>query len=127
MTAGLYLEGKVWRFSYPADDSVGGSVPSGTVLYNPVFIRINSKEPTQALLEQGLETPEIFRAVIMNPLVGMVIRHNDQFEVTNPSISIHKGKKFVIIGIQYSSLDDPRRTISLTMRRFEIAHANNLQ
>lgn len=126
MTAGLYLQGRVWRFTASSnDDSVGGAVPTGTVLYTPVFARLHSEKPTQALLEQGLVTPEIFRATIFPPT--MVLQHNDQLEITNPITSIHYGKKFVIIGVQYSSMDDPRRFISVTMRRHEIATENNLQ
>lgn len=125
MTAGLYLQGRIWRFTYPSDDNVGGAVPSGTILYTPVYARIKSLEPTQALLEQGLETPEMFRAALFPG--AMMLEHNDQFEVTYPPISSYYGKRFVIIGIQNSSMEDPRKYLLVTLRRIEKAHDNLLQ
>lgn len=132
MTAGLNLQGKIWRFtSKYSDDDNGGAVPSGTPLYNPVFARISSKKPTQALLEQGLETPEIFEGTLsysaFSPTGSYDVQHNDQYEVTWPPISDFYGRKFVIIGVQHQSFSDYRRFLTVTMRRLEIANSNNLQ
>lgn len=126
MTAGLNVSGNVLRFTASSnDDVVGGAVPTGTVVYAPVFARIKAQEPTQALLEQGLETPEIFTA-LMAP-GNIILQHNDQYEVVNPPASPHYGKRFVIIGVQPSDLTDRRKYIRVTMRRIEIAHRNVLQ
>lgn len=125
MTAGLNLTGKVWRFSDPTDDALGGAVPTGTVVYSPVFSRIKAEEPTLALLEQGLETPTIFTA-IMSP-GSIFLQENDQYEVTAPVTSPHYGKRFVIIGVQPSDMNDRRRYIRVTLRRFRQAHTNTLQ
>lgn len=124
MTAGLNLKGNIIRFSY-SDDNQGGAVPSGTILYSPVFSRISAMKPTQALLEQGLETPEIYSATLAPGNIS--IRHNDQYEVTWPPISSYYQKKFVIIGIQNQSFDDLRQYLLVTLRRLEIANSNNLQ
>lgn len=125
MPAGLNVSGVVWRFSDPTDDALGGAVPTGTIVYTPVFARIKAEEPTLALLEQGLETPEIFTALMAPGTISL--RHNDQYEVTRPVTSPHYGKRFVIIGVQPSDLTDRRHYVRVTMRRIEQAHTNTLQ
>jgi|GEM_PF-1516570 len=129
--AGLNLTGRVWRLLQAPDDDQGGSVPTGMILYEPVFSRIKSEKPTLALLEQGLETPEIFSAHFSYSAYSSTgtfdVQHNDQYEVTAPQISSFYGKKFVIIGVQHSSFDDQRRYLQCTLRRLETANSNNLQ
>jgi hypothetical protein len=129
--SGLNIKGRVWRFSTPTDDSVGGAVPTGTVLYEPVFSRIRSEKPTLALLEQGLETPEIFTALLAYSAFSITgsfnVQHNDQYEVTEPAISQHYGKRFVIIGIRPTSYADNRQFLQVTLRRYETANSNLLQ
>jgi len=125
LTAGLLHTGHIIRFSYLQDDSQGGAVPSGTVLYNPVFARIFTEKPTLALLEQGLETPELFSAVLQPGTLDL--HHNDQYQVDAPNLSPWIGLKFVIVSIQTPSMLDGRKYLRVVMRRFEIAHANNLQ
>jgi hypothetical protein len=125
MTAGLLHTGKIWRFSYLQDDSQGGAVPTGTVIYSPVFARIYTEKPTLALLEQGLLTEELFSAVIEPG--NLELRHNDQFQVDSPNISPYKNLKFVIVSIQTPSMLDSRKYMRIIMRRFEIANSSNLQ
>ena len=131
MIAGQNLKGRVWRLTANSnDDSVGGAVPSGTILYENVFSRIRSEEPTLALLEQGLETPTIFSAQLDYPYLttgSFDIRHNDQYEVTYPPISPHYGKKFRIIGMQNVEYNDARRYVQVKMRRTVDANSNELQ
>jgi hypothetical protein len=128
--AGLNLKGRIWRFTNPVDDDQGGSVPTGTILYEPVFSRIiRSEKPTLALLEQGLETPEIFTGILsyatFSPTGTFTVLHNDQYEVTEPRISQHYGKRFVIIGIRPTSYDDNRQFLQVSLRRMETAKANS--
>ena len=125
MTAGLLHTGRIWRFSYPTDDSVGGALPTGTVLYSPVFARIFTEKPTMAILEQGIQTPEMFSAIFEPAIDGL--QHNDQFEVTDPNISPYKNLKFRIISIQSPSMLDVRRYTRVVMRRYEISYSNDLQ
>jgi hypothetical protein len=125
MPAGLNLFGRIWRLTDAEDDSVGGAVPTGTVIYDSVFARVSSTKPTQALLDQGLETVEIFTGVL-SP-AGMLLQHNDQLEILSPNSSRHYDKRFVIIGLQPSSMEDDRRFMVVTMRRLEKAHSNLLQ
>ena len=128
MTAGLNLQGNIIKFTYQDDDQ-GGAVPSGTVTYSPVFSRISSMKPTQALLEQGLITPEIYSAILSYapPTGTFFVDQNDQYEVTWPPISSYYGKKFVIIGVQPPSFNDNRKYLLVTLRRLEVANSNNLQ
>lgn len=125
MTAGLIHTGKIWRFSYPVDDDQGGSLPSGTVLYEPVFARIFTEKPTLALLEQGLETPAMYSAIIEPG--DIAIQNNDQYEETGPNISPYLGWRFVIVSDPQPSMLDSRRYWKVIMRRFQIAHSNTLQ
>lgn len=124
MSAGLNSRGVIWKFTY-ADDSQGGAVPSGSILYNNVYARISTKRSTQALLEQGLEVPRIFD-VIFEPGY-MQLQTNYVYEDLLPA-SPYYTKKFVIIGVHPPSLNDVgRKYIAGTLRRFDIAHPNDLQ
>lgn len=127
MPAGLNQVARLIRFSYPADDSVGGAVPSGTIVYENLFIRIKSEEPTLALLEQGLQTPTIYTGLLFAG--NITIEHNDQVEVVAPQNSWFYGKKFRVIGVQRSSNHpaQDRNQIRVTLRRYEESHSNNLQ
>ena len=130
MSAGFNLKGRVWRLTY-SDDVVGGAVPTGMILYEPVYSRIRAEKPTIALLEQGIQVPEIFTGIISyaeySPTGTFDVQHNDQYEVTFPPISPHYGKKFVIIGIRPPSFNDDRRYLLVTLRREEYANSNELQ
>jgi hypothetical protein len=127
MPAGLNRVCKVIRFSYPTDDQVGGAVPSGTVLYSSLDIRIKSEKPTQALLEQGLQTPTIFAGFLFAGNVD--IQHNDQIEIAFPTMDWFYGKKFRVIGIQRSSSHpaQDRNQIRLVLKRWGEEHSNDLQ
>lgn len=125
MTAGLLHTGKIWRFQYLNDDDQGGAVPTGTVIYEPVFARIFTEKPTLALLEQGLETPAMYSAIIEPG--DIAIQNNDQYEEIGPNISPYLGWKFVIVSDPQPSMLDSRRYWKVIMRRFQVAHSNNLQ
>ena len=101
MPAGLNLVGCVWRFAYPQDDSVGGAVPSGTMIYQDVQGRITSQRPNTVLLEQGLETVALYNAILWPGTLE--VSENDQFEVIKPYTSLYYGWKFVILGVQHTS------------------------
>ena len=131
MIAGFNNTGRIWRFTADKNnDDQGGAVPTGTVLYNPVFARIASSKPTQVLLEQGLETPEIFTGylsyVSYSPTGTFDVQHNDQYEVMYPPVSPFYQKRFVIIGVQHVSYNDPRRFLRVSMRRIETANSDLL-
>lgn len=125
MVAGLNLIGRVWSYEYnlgSADDDVGGAVPSGTVLQENVELRIHSLEPTQALLEQGIEDISMFTGVIGNFTID--IKNNHQIEITLPANSPYFGEFFRIIGNpQRASVNpsDSRGFIMVSLKRVERA------
>lgn len=127
MPAGLNQLCRLIRFNYPSDDVVGGAVPSGTVVYDRLVIRIKSEKPTQALLEQGLQTPTIFSGLLFAG--NIEIEHGDQIEITAPPVGFFYGKKFRVIGVQRSSNHpaQDRNQVRVTLRRYEESHSNNLQ
>lgn len=119
--AGQVTKGRILRFSYPADDDQGGALPSGTVTYDPVYARISEQRTTQALLEQGLETRNIYN-VVFTPGT-MRLQANDVYEDSYYAASPYYGMKFVIVGVHLPSvMDAGRRYISATLRRFDEAH-----
>lgn len=129
MTAGFNLVCNIWRFT-TNDDAVGGALPSGTVIYPNAELRMSSMKPTQALLEQGLETPHLYMACISPtyiPTGTFELFANYQVEIINPPISEHYHKFFVIIGPRPASMSDPRKYWMATLRRLETANSNLLQ
>lgn len=126
MPAGINRIAELITFSYPQDDVVGGAQPSGTVLYSNLVVRIKSEEPTLALLEQGLETPTIFTALVFPG--NITIRHNDQIRFIAPQTDWFYNKKFRVIGVQPSSnIPQDRNQIRVTLRRFEESHSEDIQ
>ena len=127
MPSGLNQVCRVIRFSYPQDDQVGGAVPSGTVLYNFLDIRIESQKPTMALEEQGVQTIKLFSAMLFEG--NVTIEENDQIEVILPAFGWFYQKKFRVIGVQRDSSHPylERNQIKLTLRRWELSHAEVYQ
>lgn len=132
MPAGMNLRGRIWRMeTVGRDDDVGGAVPSGTIVYDNIWARLSPLEPTMAILQQGIETIQIYNGVFQYPALSLYsqfdVRENDQFEVTFPPINIHVNKKFVFIGLQFQSYDDQRRYLVGQLRRLVVANSNDLQ
>jgi hypothetical protein len=127
MPAGINRIAELITFSYPSDDIVGGAQPSGTVLYQNLNVRIKSEEPVMALIQQGVQTPTIYTALVFPG--NITVRHNDQIHFTAPVNDWFYDKKFRVIGVQRSSnhpnLDSNQ--IRITLKRFEESHSNDLQ
>ncbi len=127
----MNLRGNIWRLYAVNDDDQGGAVPSGTIVYRDIYSRISPLQPTMAILEQGIETVQIFSGVFQYPAFnitgGFNVLENDVFEVTWPPISAHINKKFIFIGIQFQSYDDSRKYLVGQLRRLVTANSNNLQ
>ena len=122
MAAGHNQIAKVWRYTTPLDDYIGGALPSGTVIHNDILVRISPKVPTMALLEQGLETVKLFETGVS--WVAKDIEENDVIEVYAPYDSLYYGKQFRVISVRLPSLrpNDPRSQVQVIMRRWESAH-----
>ena len=127
MPAGINRIAELVTFSYPNDDEVGGAQPSGTVRYQNLIVRIKSEEPTLALIEQGIQTPTIYTALVSPG--NIEVRHNAQVHFTAPVNDWFYDKKFRVIGIQRSSNHpaQDRNQLRITLRRFEESHAEVIQ
>jgi len=123
--AGLNLTGRIWDYAYnlgDGDDDIGGAVPSGTVLQERVELRIHATEPTQALLEQGIEDISMFTGVVGNYTVDIL--NNHQIEITLPSNSSYFGEFFRVVGNpQHASVSpsDSRGFLMVNLKRVEKA------
>ena len=125
MTAGANTRVQIWRITTIAgDDEVGGAVVTGTVLHPYVKARIEANEPEQLLLQQGLETPRTFNALIVPGTLD--VRERDELEITAPSYHPYYGVRFRIVGVQFSSMDkyNPNAYMRLSMIRSVESHAN---
>lgn len=126
MTAGFTHTVRVWRYTniVGSDDAIGGSRPTGTVIYESVQARIMLEKPTMALMDQGLETGKIFTFSLMG--MAKDTRENDVLECTSPNNSFYFGDKFRIIGEPRPSVSptDPRYYLLANARRYEEAHGN---
>lgn len=122
MTAGYNAIAKILRYTNQDDDVIGGANPSGTVLLDNVWCRIEPIEPTMALLEQGLETVKLYRTTL--DYRAKNVEENDELIVTAPIGSFYRDKAFRFVSVQHSSLqaDDPRSHVLVVMRRRDYAH-----
>jgi hypothetical protein len=113
---------KIWRINYQPDDAVGGAVVTGTVIHWDVPLRMEENPQQQLLLQQGLETQNTFRGLIIPGT--MDIRERDELEVTSPRDDMFYGQRFRIVGMRYSNLNprDPRNYAMLQMVRSVRAH-----
>lgn len=114
-------------FSYPNDDSVGGAVPSGTVVYERLDARIEANMPTQVLMEQGVDVIPTWQ-VLIHP-GNIDANHNDQIVFTAPQNDWFYGKKFRVVGITRSSshFGNDRALIKFIVKRWGESHQNDLQ
>lgn len=117
MTAGSNHIVTFVRYNYNPDDVIGGSNPTGTMLYENIEVRIKAIEPTMVLLEQGLETEKLFRVHVHS----INIEENDEMTVNLPINSWYANKKFRVISTQHPSLhpSDPRHYMTIVVRRWE--------
>lgn len=119
--AGNNIRVRIWRTNYSSDDTVGGSVVTGTVVGDyPARLQANPQE--QLLLQQGLETERTFKVNIVPGYLD--IRERDELEVIQPTDHVYYGQRFRIRGVSYSSLNkrDPRSYLMLTLTRDVRAH-----
>ena len=126
MRAGNNLSARIWRFSYPADDSVGGALPSGAIIYENVQARLQDTSPIAAFAIQGVETNKIHQAEVYPGTLD--IQEYDQFEVVSPPNHPWVNLKMRIDTVQKPNYHpaDPRGFLLLTMVR-STKHGNEYQ
>jgi len=126
MKAGNNTLVDIIRLTYPADDEVGGAVPSGTVLYADVQARIQATTPIPAYAIQGLETSKIMTAELYPGTLD--VEEYDELQVKSPPNSPYYLLKFRIDTVQRSNMHpgDPRGYLLLTLVRATL-HGNDYQ
>jgi len=122
MTAGFNVLVDITTFSYLEDDTVGGAVPTGTVLVERVPARFEALPQTLALLEQGLESPLFYKITLS--YAGRRILENDAITIRAPQTHRFFGKDFRVVSVNLPSFmaDDPRNYLVLLCRRKEESH-----
>jgi hypothetical protein len=128
MAAGLNLLCAIWRFVETADDSVGGSVPSGTMIYqNAQGRRIDHlvhirRLPVLESSQHGLEMPK-YNLFELQPAT-MDVRENDEIQITNPPNNWDYLKFFRIISIMREGYhpNDSRGLLLCSCKRSVRAH-----
>lgn len=124
--AGMNLQVHFIRLT-ESDDDVGGSMTTGTVIYNNVQGRIDPLPSDTMLMQQGLETKKLFSCMVWPGT--LLVREYDEIQVVSPPNSSYFGQKFRVEDVTYSSNhpDQKRDCINLILTRSQIAHGNNYQ
>jgi len=125
--AGSNVKVDIWRITTPDDDTAGGALVSGTVIYSHYPARIQQQPEQMLLLQQGLETMKVFTA-LMTPGT-LDIRERDELEVVLPMNYQIYGQRMRIINARPADFapNDPRNYMMLTMTRSVRSHANTNQ
>lgn len=116
----------IWRINTNDDDYVGGASQTGTIVYRAIPCNLQAEQTEQLLLQQGLETPRIFKALLPST---WDIRERDELQVVAPKDHVYYEKRFRILTVTYSGLNrrDPRNYMILEMVRSIVSHANTNQ
>jgi hypothetical protein len=124
MTAGANCQGSIWRWSFVKDDVSGGATPTGTFVYNDLLTQLQEEPTEMLLLQQGLQTMTVYKAVVRPP--WYTIYERDEFQVNRPTASPYYGLRFRVINVLRSTHapGDPRGYLILTLARTERAHGS---
>ena len=123
MTAGLNIHVRFWRMTTPVDDEIGGAVPTGTIVYQDIAARIEPMRPDYLLIQQGIETSNLYTCVCRPP--NLAIKEYDEAEVVFPLNHNMINKRLLVRNIQDTSLhpSDSRGYLVVTLERKNDAHA----
>lgn len=123
MPAGLNLRLRVWRMTELTDDSIGGAVITGTVLYESIYGRIQPLKSTEAQVIQGLEWDRILRCEVYPNTLD--IRENDEVEVIWPPQHAFLNIRFKVWKEQRDGLHpmDRRNIMELTLVRHQFSRS----
>ena len=124
MPAGYNQLARIIDIDYLPDDSIGGSVPTGTMIYDNLLVLVDPLKPTTALLEQGIETVKLFETAVSARASN--IKENNQLIIYAPEESPYFNQTFRVVAVRHPSMrpNDPRSQIIITLKRFEDAHSN---
>src|SRR4030065_2522353 len=83
MTAGFTVFMRVWHLSNNPDDTIGGALTTGTVIYENVPATITETGGSITMAQQGYEVPATYKVYAKMP--QGVIHELDELEITYPS------------------------------------------
>lgn len=117
---GLNVRVTLWSIDAGVDDRVGGAMLTGTPQYENLWARIEDTMPTQALLEQGLETVKLI-SMITRPAT-LNIQERDEVQVTFPKSHWLYNVRARVVGVQRDSRRDGH--MELKLERITVSRAN---
>jgi hypothetical protein len=122
MTAGMNIRVKVWRISTDDDDSVGGAMITGTVVYSGIQAFMQEAPMQMLLAQQGLEVLSVFNMTLVPGT--LTIYERDEIEVEQPKDHYYYGQRFRVMSSRYSSHNprDARNYLMLTVTRSDRMH-----
>jgi hypothetical protein len=105
--------------SQASDDQIGGAVFTGTVTNECVRGHLRVREPSQILIEQGLETKITADAFVLPATIPL--QERDVLEVSGPLNHPNINQRFRIIGVAdwMKHPQDRSRFIKLKLIRIE--------
>ncbi len=119
MPAGMDVQTTIFRMNQEADDDVGGAVLTGTAVYECVATTFQEVPPSLLLLQQGLETKKIGRAMVRP--ATMIILERDELLITAPSYHPYLETRWRIIRVNYPQMSVSQKIalIQLTLERYQ--------
>ena len=120
---GLVHKMKVTRITTPVDDSIGGAVVTGSVVYDSVQCRWDEEKPEMGLLQQGMEIPKLY--TILAVPASLIIYELDEVELISPNNHQDANTPFVVRGVRVPSMhtSDRRGYLVIRASRKDYAHA----
>lgn len=124
MTAGLTVFMRVWHLSNDSDDSIGGALITGTIIYENVPATITETGGSIIMVQQGYEVPATYKVFAKMP--QGVIQELDELEITYPSNHPLYAKHLRVVRIHLLSVGSysRRNFVHMTVSRSDYAHAN---
>ena len=119
MPAGMDVQTTIIRMNQVADDDVGGAVLTGTAVYECVATTLQEMPPSMLLLQQGIETKKMGRALVRP--ATMIIVERDEWLITAPSYHPYLDTRWRIIKVNYPQMPISRKIslIQLTLERYQ--------
>ena len=103
--AGMNIRVQVWRMSNDSDDSVGGSMITGSVVYSGIQAFMQENQVSMMMGQAGLETLNVFNFTLIPGT--LTIYERDELEITHPSDHYFYGDRFRVVSSRHSS-NNPR-------------------
>ena len=124
MTAGFTTLMRVWHLTNNSDDSIGGALTTGTVIYDNVPATITETGGSITMAQQGYEVPATYKVYAKMP--QGVIQELDELEIRYPSSHPLYGKHLRVVRIHLLALNSGSRRnfVYMTVSRSDHAHAN---